>query len=59
MALSSKVEITTQVYQVHYVEGAADLFPSPNAPNNWCLVLIDPVPRHVTFYYHGVVGFMT
>merc|ERR1712023_197704 len=57
-AETGQVEITTQAYQVHHVEGAADLFPSPNAPNNWCLVLIDPVPRHVTFYYHGVVGFM-
>jgi len=55
---SGQIEITTLAYQVNGVQAPTDLFPTPYAPNNWCLVLIDPVPRHVTYYYHGVVGFM-
>lgn len=55
---NSQIEITTQAYQVNRVDEAMDLFPNPYAPNNWCLMLVDPVPRQVTFYYHGAVGFM-
>ena len=39
------------------VDGATTaLFPNEYAPNNWCLILVDPVPRQVTYYYHGVVS---
>merc|ERR1711988_1012414 len=55
---NQQIEITTLAYQVNSVEGAGELFPNPYAPNNWCLILIDPVPRQVTYYYHGFVGFM-
>lgn len=55
---SGQIEITTLAYQIHKVEGCSDLFPSPYAPNNFCLMLVDPVQRHVTYYYHGFIGFM-
>lgn len=55
---NGQIEITTQAYQVANLEGAGKLFPADYAPNNWCLLLIDPVPRQVTYYYHGIVGFM-
>jgi len=54
---TSQIEIATLAYMVHDVQGAGDLFVNPHAPNNLCLVLIDPVPRHVTYYYHGIVNF--
>ena len=44
--------------QVNKVDGAGELFSNPFAPNNWCLILVDPVPRQVTYYYHSTVGFM-
>merc|ERR1711988_202084 len=43
---TGQIEITTQVYQVNQVDGAGELFLNPAAPNNWCIVMIDPVPRH-------------
>jgi len=55
---NGQIEITTLAYQVTRVEGAAPLFPNEYGPNNWCLLLVDPVQRHVTYYYHGVVSFM-
>merc|ERR1711907_48847 len=55
---NGQIEITTQAYQVNRIDGAGDLFPNAASPNNWCLLLIAPVPRQVTYYYHGIVGFM-
>jgi len=55
---SGRIQVATLAYKVHGLPEAEALFPNPTAPNNVCFVLIDPVPRHVTFFYHGVVGFM-
>jgi len=56
---SGRVEVATMAYKVTGVDGGGgELFPTPQARNNVCLVLIDPIPRHVTFYYHGVVDFI-
>jgi len=55
---SGQVEVTTLAYLVSNVDGAVDLFPNRDQPNNMCLLMIDPVPRHITCYYFGVVGFL-
>jgi len=53
---SGRIEVATLAYKVHGLPDQEALFPNPESPNNLCMILIDPVPRHVTFVYHGMVG---
>eukprot|EP00658_Telonema_sp_P-2_P016675 TRINITY_DN1646_c0_g1_i5.p2 TRINITY_DN1646_c0_g1~~TRINITY_DN1646_c0_g1_i5.p2 ORF type:complete len:141 (-),score=22.16 TRINITY_DN1646_c0_g1_i5:271-693(-) len=48
---TGKVEVSTLAYKVTDLEATRSLFGHPYSPNNLCMLLIDPVPRHVLCYY--------
>eukprot|EP01028_Stygiella_incarcerata_P006613 TRINITY_DN2700_c0_g1_i1.p1 TRINITY_DN2700_c0_g1~~TRINITY_DN2700_c0_g1_i1.p1 ORF type:complete len:301 (-),score=81.10 TRINITY_DN2700_c0_g1_i1:33-818(-) len=57
-AHSGRIEVRSIVFRIDSIEtssGGRTLFPSEDAPNNICLVCIDPVNREVTTLYSAFI----
>lgn len=49
---SGDVEVASLVYEVLSLQQGGRLFPRDN-PLNFCYVILDPIMRHITFWYFG------
>merc|ERR1712070_627641 len=49
---SGDVEVVSQVYEALSLGQGGYLFPK-DSPLNFCYVILDPIMRHITFWYFG------
>ena len=53
---TAKVFVTSSAAQINELQGHAELFPQPGHPQNFMYVVVNPVRRDATVWYHAWCG---
>jgi len=53
---SNKIEVVSWAYQILDLDAQVRLFPR-TSPSNFCYVIVDPIKRHITYWYFACLPY--